>query len=856
MADNSSSSSVGFSTSSSDPIDVLLTTSSSYGFSESSSSADSSSSSSQSSQSISSKSTSSASSLSSSSSSSFDSSSSSSSSIWELNGERMVPFIWKAEQSNSVRSFAYYGEYCFIGTDENGCVFRSKNRFNWEKFFETQDMYVSSVYVKNGYLFVATSPNGYVYRVLISDLSYDLIEKTNCPLVKFFELNSVLYMAAQKSVYKYDEPSNSLSIIYQPYGNITDVYVDQNRAIVSLDREDILEYDGDNWNLLPLGKDNISSFRKISTDPFSRISYNFIKRDMVSGNLFLSYAQIDDNLSSSSSSSTSSSSESTNNSSESTSRSKLSAISKEIATEDFIEMMPYNKEAGINCLSKWNNQILAGGKNYARLFSVFNNTTQTIFDTDGSGVTAIVPIDSKTIMAAMGTSLYLGYYGMLSNDQGEEVAETPTQVVPVQNPSEDKNIKVIYPNGGESIKLGDTVQIKWESTRGVNDAVKIEVHKNDQLFYSINSRTGNSGSYEWIVPSSFVKGNYKIYIEWLSASQASDLDKDYSDSTFEIKSTEVVPGTTPTVYPDEKDRWYFVKILDMQNETITSISKDDYYSQILLGTSNGRVLSTNSAKLNAYATGNRHIFACTKNEYGIRSGTATANVMYSLYNRLIEVSSSKTVEKWKFSRMAAISTNESITGVFISPVLTVKNDFGMWKTLIWEETKSGNSSIKIFLKAAKSISELYAKDWEFGFESTELESGVITRTLNNINLDGNYLQIKVEMESDNSSSMLSKIMVEYSVKNASYFFTTNFQMDSQEVATRGFVTANITRPVNTEVLFGITNKNTADWNEYTVVNQDTFFDIDNFSNLKIGVKLVSYDESLPVVSEFSLMRNK
>jgi hypothetical protein len=774
--------------------------SSSFGFTSSSSSKDSSSSSSISNSSLSSRSFSSWSSFSTSSSSSKDSHSSSSSSMWGNNGERIVPFTWTGQKPNEVKCFAYYGDVCYAGMSGDGLVLKSSNRYNWEKFIDSEDFIANALTVRNGYLFIGTAPSGKILKVDLADNTIVTVDTLNKPVVRFFEVNSILYIAASNCIYQFDDISNSCWLIYQAYGDITDVYTAGTLATISLDKENILTFDGSKWSKVNMKSDNIASFRNISKNPFSKISYSFVRRETI----------IDQNLD----------------------------------DEDFLTIVPYNKESGIGAITYFNSNLIAGGLNYGRLFKLGENDSKIIFETDEDKVYSLYPIDSKTILAAIGNTLYLGYFGKITNYVAP-VPDTTTQVVPVQTTSVTKNIKI-----------GDTLNITWTSTRGLNDAIKIEIHKNGSFYYLINGNTSNSGSYSWTIPTEFaVSNNLTVYVEWLSAGTASDLDKDES-KPFSIQAS-TSTATIPTViYPDQNDRWYFVKILDFDDEHINIISQDQYYSQILLGTSNGRILSTDKVKLNAYASGDRTVYAYSKNEYGLASNVTSSDVTYALFDRLVQITDSKSIEKWKFSRKATVNPNNNVTGVFVSPIITVRNDFGMWKTLIWDEIKSAGSYIRIFVKAAKSVSELYSKDWEFGFQSKDGEIGTITRSLNNIKLEGNYLQIKVEMESNDNTSMLSRIMVEYSTKNAAYFFTTRFAMNKDEVATRGFITANITQPVNTEITFGICDTNSNNWSDYKVVDTDTYFDMDKLSDVKIGIKFVSYDDSLPQVSEFSLMMNK
>jgi len=131
---------------------------------------------------------------------------------------------------------------------------------------------------------------------------------------------------------------------------------------------------------------------------------------------------------------------------------------------------------------------------------------------------------------------------------------------------------------------------------------------------------------------------------------------------------------------------------------------------------------------------------------------------------------------------------------------------------------------------------------------------MISRNLLNTGLNGNFLQVKVEMETTikDISPMVTNVTLKYSSRNSSYFFTTKFTLDQNSEAKSGLLTANISQPINTEIQFGVSDKDSADWNDYIAVQTDKFFDLNN-KNVKIGIKFTSYDESIPEVAEFALM---
>ena len=122
-------------------------------------------------------------------------------------------------------------------------------------------------------------------------------------------------------------------------------------------------------------------------------------------------------------------------------------------------------------------------------------------------------------------------------------------------------------------------------------------------------------------------------------------------------------------------------------------------------------------------------------------------------------------------------------------------------------------------------------------------------------LNGRYFQVKVEIRSSGDiSSIVHNINVIYTTKQTSYFFSEIFSLEKDSNINQGIITATINEPLNTEVKFGISDKNTSDWNSYQLVELDKFFPLNNLENIKIGVKFSSYDVvNIPDVSEFALL---
>lgn len=92
-------------------------------------------------------------------------------------------------------------------------------------------------------------------------------------------------------------------------------------------------------------------------------------------------------------------------------------------------------------------------------------------------------------------------------------------------------IKVLYPNGGEVLKTGTSIQIKWQS-QDLNGKVVIVLYKKGIKHEVISKQTDNSGMFLWKIPQNLAEGNdYRIRIR-----AAENLAvNDFSDRDFTIK---------------------------------------------------------------------------------------------------------------------------------------------------------------------------------------------------------------------------------------------------------------------------------------------------------------------------------
>ena len=88
-------------------------------------------------------------------------------------------------------------------------------------------------------------------------------------------------------------------------------------------------------------------------------------------------------------------------------------------------------------------------------------------------------------------------------------------------------IRVISPNGGETLYTGETCTIRWEST--VRIKVKIVLIGDRAVVRTISKRAPNTGSFSWSIPDDLSEGsNYQIDVMSLSTREHDESDKSFS----------------------------------------------------------------------------------------------------------------------------------------------------------------------------------------------------------------------------------------------------------------------------------------------------------------------------------------
>lgn len=564
----------------------------------------------------------------------------------------------------------------------------------------------------------------------------------------------------------------------------------------------------------------------------------------------------------------------------------MSDTGEEIAFNVETELTFVEEDTGSIYIDQWGNNFYTGidGTMILLFKGPYEAPNMEEFETPSLAVTSIVSFETDedivhsvhglaggASLAAIGNKLYLLYYGNSISDVTEvEITETDTTTTTEIVEEVPKDVTVVFPSGGESVEIGEEIVIKWTSPKGVNDAVSIELLKGGDESLVINSKTPNDGTFDWQVPLDTIPdADYQVKITWLSSNEEDPNNSDTGDNFAIIQTPDTSSNTGPTqdtanvfglISSGAVRNAYGIPILDLPcDEHITEIMEDSI-GGFLFTTSKGRILHSDGVDVNAYLTGNRKLTAKAIDGFGRESDDFQTELIYSLHDQIVEVNEDKEVEKFHFTEGTYAQKIDEIKATFVSPVIFVKNDFGIWKSIVWTENKDENTDILVCVRNGRTPTELANSDWDHCFISRDsdnnyVQTGSITRDLSKYDFKGQYMQIKVVMTSQEQdiTPYMSNISLIYTTSFASYFFTVRFSLDKGTELDNVLCVADITKPTNTEVKIGVSDKDSADWDDYSIISLDELNKIELQDGIKVGMRLISYEDSVPEVANFALM---
>ena len=299
-------------------------------------------------------------------------------------------------------------------------------------------------------------------------------------------------------------------------------------------------------------------------------------------------------------------------------------------------------------------------------------------------------------------------------------------------------------------------------------------------------------------------------------------------------------------------------ILDLgDSATITSLFSDPAGGGVFIGLSDGRILRLDSVDATSSLAGARGAYAYVKDGFGNESGQGILNFAYRLHRMIIDVDSGESVTR-RFSVNEAFSatTEKSVSAVFTSPVLWGGSDFGFWESLSWNMTRPAGTRVELRFRTGSTANGVAFGEWTA--LKLPLDSGTDMAAFNATPTTHKYVQLQVIMSSESPTvtPVVSEVTASFRTKFAVYFFTKKFVLDRDSNLSTGIATASVATPLGTEVKFGLCDKNSNDWDDYTEIELDKFFALPESvkSRFKVGIKFVSHnDHNAPSVDEFALM---
>ncbi len=285
---------------------------------------------------------------------------------------------------------------------------------------------------------------------------------------------------------------------------------------------------------------------------------------------------------------------------------------------------------------------------------------------------------------------------------------------------------------------------------------------------------------------------------------------------------------------------------------------------LFVATENGGIVSIKDIPNNYAGYGLNNVFAQSVNGDGDITELLSNSVFYDLYDIISKVNINKEIEIIKEEVNAfGINTSKKVYGVYVSETLMAEEDFGFWKEISLNQISNGGRII-IALKVDEDKDRLKEKDWEyyFGFDNQYGYSNGenYIKSLDRFNLKGRFLQFKVTLEIDdiNHNPYVNEIIISYHTKKSVFFFTRKLKFDKKDNINDIIITSTYYEPRNTEILFGVTNDNSTDWSDYTILEKDRIKKLSDVwgHDIKIGIKMSSLGVGeVPVVDEFGVLFN-
>lgn len=171
----------------------------------------------------------------------------------------------------------------------------------------------------------------------------------------------------------------------------------------------------------------------------------------------------------------------------------------------------------------------------------------------GASVSIELVRAGETCLIIAATTENDGEYSWITEQCGTETEDYRIRVTDLETGEADESdasfviespciVTVSHPNGGESFRVGDAVEITWESTPCCGDSVSIELRYQDDTCLVITGATPNDGTHEWIAEAYGPETEaYRVRVTNLATSAQDESDAPFVIADYRITGITDIP---------------------------------------------------------------------------------------------------------------------------------------------------------------------------------------------------------------------------------------------------------------------------------------------------------------------------
>ena len=231
-------------------------------------------------------------------------------------------------------------------------------------------------------------------------------------------------------------------------------------------------------------------------------------------------------------------------------------------------------------------------------------------------------------------------------------------------------------------------------------------------------------------------------------------------------------------------------------------------------------------------------------------------------NQIFEVNTlGKIVKNYRGSNpFFAAERIETESGIYSSEIFNGGSNLISWLQISWFESTPTGTHVKIEIRTGTSEINILEQSWTeltpegeyYGYYPYPGDNKFADISF----LTESYIQFRMTLSSTvfGVTPTVHQVVITAKAAESVLFFTSNFTLPANVM--KGMLTANTTIPVNTAIEFGIGTNQTTTFQSYYKVTPERLFELPEAlrsKNLRIGVKLISSPQNVPIVDEFALL---